>query len=195
MHVVLTPWDNEWNRIFDFSIRTLTNMTNFSSPDKFLQHPSWHFPTPSVLWLDCIKNIQSHQIFHSLFESWASPHDIPCVWDILACMGAKLVQSCLTVCNPMDCSPPGSSVHVILQARILERVAISSSRESSLPRDPTNVSYVSCTGRKILYHECQLVSPWDMPEWKCKLLSGVQLFVTPWTIRSVEFSRPEYWSG
>ena len=37
---------------------------------------------------------------------------------------AKLLQSCLTVCNPMDCSPPGSSVHGILQARILEWVAI-----------------------------------------------------------------------
>ena len=44
---------------------------------------------------------------------------------------AKLPQSCLILCNPMDCSQPGSSVHGILQARILERVAISSSRLSS----------------------------------------------------------------
>ena len=44
---------------------------------------------------------------------------------------AKLPQSCLILCNPMDCSQPGSSVHGILQARILERVAISSSRGSS----------------------------------------------------------------
>ena len=36
----------------------------------------------------------------------------------------KVAQSCLTLCDPMDCSPPGSSVHGILQARILERVAI-----------------------------------------------------------------------
>ena len=40
-----------------------------------------------------------------------------------ACMHATLRQSCLTLCNPMDCSPPGSSVHGILQARILEWVA------------------------------------------------------------------------
>ena len=40
-------------------------------------------------------------------------------------------QSCLTLCNPMDCSPPGSSVHEILQARILEWLAISSSRGPS----------------------------------------------------------------
>ena len=45
-----------------------------------------------------------------------------------ACLFA---QSCPTLCNPMDCSPPGSSVHGILQARILEWVAISSSRRSS----------------------------------------------------------------
>ena len=48
---------------------------------------------------------------------------------------AKLPQSCLTVCDPMDCSPLGSSVHGILQARILEWVAIPSSRGSSQPRD------------------------------------------------------------
>ena len=41
---------------------------------------------------------------------------------------AKLLQSCLTLCNPMDCSPPGSSVHGILQARILEQIATASSR-------------------------------------------------------------------
>ena len=43
-------------------------------------------------------------------------------------------QSCPTLCNPMDCSPLGSSIHGILQARILEWVAISFSRESSQPR-------------------------------------------------------------
>ena len=39
-------------------------------------------------------------------------------------MHAKLLQSCLTLCDPMDCSPPGSSVHGILQTRILEWVAM-----------------------------------------------------------------------
>ena len=43
----------------------------------------------------------------------------------------KLLESCSTLCNPMECSPPGSSVHGILQARMLELVAISSSRGSS----------------------------------------------------------------
>ena len=48
-----------------------------------------------------------------------------------------VAQSCLTLCDPMDCSPPGSSVHGILQARILEWVAIPFSRSSSWPRDWT----------------------------------------------------------
>ena len=48
----------------------------------------------------------------------------------------------------MDCSPPGSSVHGILQARILEWIAMSSSRESSQPRDGTHVSYIFCFGRQ-----------------------------------------------
>ena len=46
-----------------------------------------------------------------------------------------VIQLCLTLCDPMDCSPSSSSVHGTLQARILEWVAISSSRGSSQPRD------------------------------------------------------------
>ena len=56
---------------------------------------------------------------------------------------SEVTQSCLTLCNPMDCSPPGSSVHGILQARILEWVAISFSRGSSQPRDRTQVSRIA----------------------------------------------------
>ena len=58
---------------------------------------------------------------------------------------AQLLQSCLILCDPMDCSPPGPSVHVILQARILQWVATPSSRGFSHPRDRTQVSCVSCT--------------------------------------------------
>ena len=72
------------------------------------------------------------------------------------CMHAKLLQSCPTLCDPMDCSPPGSSVHEIVQARILEWVAIPSSRGSSQSRDQIHVSYVSCIGRQVLYHQCYL---------------------------------------
>ena len=73
------------------------------------------------------------------------------------------VLSCFSrvrLCDFMDCSPPGSSVLGVLQATILERVAAPSSRGSSWPRDWTQVSYISCTGRQILYHKCHLGSPW-----------------------------------
>ena len=63
---------------------------------------------------------------------------------------------CSTLCNPMDCSLPVSSVYGIFQARILECAAMPSSRGSSRPRDQTHVSYVSCIGRGVLYHSCQL---------------------------------------
>ena len=60
-----------------------------------------------------------------------------------------VTRSCLTLCHPMDCSLPDSSVHAISQVRILEWVAILSSRESSWPRIQT---HISCINRKIVYH-------------------------------------------
>ena len=63
-----------------------------------------------------------------------------------------VAQLCPTVYNPMDCSPPGSSVHGIFRARILEWVAVFFSRESSQPRDGTRISCVSSIGKQILYH-------------------------------------------
>ena len=64
-----------------------------------------------------------------------------------------VAQSCPTLCNPMNCSLPGSSVHGILQARILEWVAIPFSKGSSQPRDWTCVSYIGrCIDRCILDH-------------------------------------------
>ena len=67
---------------------------------------------------------------------------------LLICLFLFLVTKLyLTLCDPVDCSPPGSSAHGILQARILEWVAMPSSRGSSKPRDLSHVSYVSCNGR------------------------------------------------
>ena len=65
----------------------------------------------------------------------------------LECMHAKSLQPCSAFCDPMDCSPPGSSIHGISQARILEWVAVSFSRGSSHPRDRTSISYISCISR------------------------------------------------
>ena len=61
------------------------------------------------------------------------------------------VLYCVQLCNPMDCSMPGSSVHGISQARIPELVAMPFSRGSSRPRVQT---HISCIGRRILYQSC-----------------------------------------
>ena len=60
-----------------------------------------------------------------------------------------VTQSCPTLCNPMYCYPPCSSLHVIFQTRTLEQAAIFFSRGSSQPSDQT---HASCIGRQILYH-------------------------------------------
>ena len=64
-------------------------------------------------------------------------------WSDLAA-AAAVPQSCTTLGDRMDCSPPGSSVHVILQASILEWIAMPSSRGSSWPRGGTHISCISC---------------------------------------------------
>ena len=63
----------------------------------------------------------------------------------MAC-ACSVTQSCLTLCDSMDCNPPRSSVHGIFQARMPEWVAITFSRGSSRPRDRTQVSCVSWIG-------------------------------------------------
>ena len=80
--------------------------------------------------------------------SWAWPQGLIWVQSWAGkCIRLKNVivlvtQSCLTLFDSMDCSPPGSSVHGILQARVLEWVAMPSSRVSSWPRDQTPVSHI-----------------------------------------------------
>ena len=98
----------------------------------------------------------------------------------LWCVHAKLLQLCLTLYDPMDCSPPGSSVHGVLQARILEWVAVSLSGGSSRPRDQTHVSYVSCIDRRVLYHQCHLGS--------LSLMKGPQKFYQT-KLRQCQFRR------
>ena len=89
--------------------------------------------------------------FHAK-SSGTLPHASKLAEGLASSEFSVLTQSCLTLCDPMDCSPPVSSVHGIFRARNLERVAISNSRGSSGPRDQTHVSCVSCTGGSILYH-------------------------------------------
>ena len=73
---------------------------------------------------------------HSFF-SFSAIHHLSFLY-LHACMCAELFQLCPTICDSMDCSPPGCSVHGILQARILEWVAMPSSRGSSYPMNQTH---------------------------------------------------------
>ena len=77
---------------------------------------------------------------------------------------AKLLQSCPTLCDPMGRSLPGSSVHGILHARILEWIAMSSSWGSSQTRNRTRVFLVSCIGSWVLYHK-RCVDWMETPYW------------------------------
>ena len=81
-----------------------------------------------------------------------------------------IAQLCPTLCDTMDCSQPGSSVHGILQARILESVAISSSRGFSWSKDKT---WVSCIGRWILHH-------WATKDCFLKIKSFWFIFYLSW---------------
>ena len=107
-----------------------------------------------------------------LFEKKAT------VWLMVSssCMCAcSLVQSCLTLCNPMNYSPPGSSGHRILQARILEWVATSFSKGSSWFRDWTCVCCISSIGRQIL---SLLTEPLGKPSFA--LVIGIFFFFWKW---------------
>ena len=107
---------------------------------------------------------------------WRGPggQDVILFFFNLVKMWSEVAQSYPTLCYPMDCSPPGSSVHGVFQARILEWVAISFSRGSSQPRNRTQVSRIAgrcfhlwatiyvfifgCAGSLLL---CQLFSSCD----------------------------------
>ena len=95
----------------------------------------------------------------------------PSLFELACCVKVK---SCLTLCDPVECSLPGSSVHGILQARILEWVAISFSRGSSRPRDSTWVSHIA--GRRfnlwatreapfLLYRSLLIIEVYWNTEW------------------------------
>ena len=105
-----------------------------------------HQPVPAILnkALISLNNLQKTDHVspgpHLGKQKVGSPMYSKSLLNTLSEWVSEVAQSCPTLCDPVDCSPPGSSVHGILQARILEWVAISFSRGSSHPRDRTHVS-------------------------------------------------------
>ena len=122
-------------------------------------------------------------------------------WFPLVVVIVFVAQSCLTLCDPMDCGPLVSSVHGILQAKILEWIAIAFSRGSFDPGIEPGSPPLQADSYHLSYRE---EDPLGFPlkkKWsEVKSLSHVRLFATPWTIAcqaspSMGFSRQEYWSG
>ena len=117
-------------------------------------HPSWNLQTftKGLPWQDLSSLMGIKVNYMSLSLREHSPTEtITSLQAITRYCHCPIVcaRSCPILYDPMDCSPPGSSLHGISWARILEWVSISSSRVSSWPRDQTRVS---CIGRKILHH-------------------------------------------
>ena len=108
---------------------------------------TWLSRLASLCWGERTDILSAGKVFsHSLTHSSSHLFIFPTIHPLLKhlCVCKCLVpQSYPTLCDPMDCSPPGSSVHEILQARILAWVAIPFSRGSSRPRDWTQVSCIA----------------------------------------------------
>ena len=105
-----------------------------------LLHP-WNFPSKST-------RVGCHFLLQGIFPTQGSNPGLPHWRQTLYCLSHQgspmlVAQLCPSLCDAVDCSPPGSSVHGFLQARILEWVAISFSRGSSQPRDQTKGSRVA----------------------------------------------------
>ena len=109
----------------------------------------------------------------SMLAPWKESYDKPSVHCMLS------FQTRPTLCNPMDCSPPGSIVHGLTQARILQWISMPSSRGSSQTRDQTSISSVSCFVKQVLFflregngnplqHSC-LEDPMDKGAWQAKV--------------------------
>ena len=142
------------------------------------------------------------------FDNWLEFQNSPFLLKLIVCVScsaaaAKSLQSCPTLCDPIDGSPPGSAVPGILQARTLEWVAISFSNAWKWKVKVKSLSRVRL-----------LATPWTaafqapppmgfsrQEYWsRVPLLSCVQLFATPWGVArqaplSMGFSRQDYWSG
>ena len=96
-----------------------------------------------------------------------------------SCMCAKLIQSCLSLWDAIDCSPPGSSAHGILQARILKWVAMPSFRGSSKPRDQTGISSFPALHFQIPWEGQSIYSAEQLgrnicADWASKVALGVK---------------------
>ena len=148
---------NPWPpiRLQDFVVSEMESLFCFTSNTKILNIYLCLYPTSQNIQAMLLRKITGPALATKFLsvppKENLIDHQCVCVWVcvcVCVCVYAwarmLVTQLCLTLCDPMDCSPPGSSVQGILPARTLERVAISFSRGSSWPRDRTQISCIAC---------------------------------------------------
>ena len=107
----------------------------------FLQHIAMYVIHRYKTTTRCVAQVKLRFQFKQLIAYFLK--EFLNIFSIILCMCAELLQSCLTLCDPMDCGLPGSSVHEIAQARILEWVPCPPSGNLPLPRGWTHISSIS----------------------------------------------------
>ena len=149
--------------------------------ETFTASSNWKFSLS--FWVPSIDFCEHHSLgisqtlwcIVSVVFAWECFHHWSEIQSCLKVSESEVTQSCPTLCYPMDCSLPGSSVHGIFQARVLEWVAISFSRGSSWPRDWTRVpciqgeDYTMVLSWRSVF---QRYGIWDMDENNVRVMHG-----------------------
>ena len=128
------------------ALNSMTSLTPMISCLITLQSPTL-IPSNSILSLSVDTSLDSLFLASSYLNTSS----------LFRC--AKSLQSCPVLCNPMDCSPPGSSGHGFSRQEYWSRLSFPPPGHLPDLRDRTCVSYVSCNGRQVLYHQHYLRSP------------------------------------
>ena len=151
-HVYLEPTNHNYYYYFinnkELGDGKLSNFVSFTDSKVF------YF----ALFFDSLMKMYFTFIHDTVMQDIVSILKLSMKCDLCACINDQL---CSILCDPIDCSPPGSSIHGILQAGILEWVPSSYSKRCSQPRDWTHVSCISCISRQILYH----CTTWETKMW------------------------------
>ena len=158
-----TCWKRKKNTFYFVKNLKVTDMKNYA--DSFLEAFSAltehkedsHFERPLGRCTSLSEHLSASgkkdYESHSLLQT-QSLQKLVCFNEIyFHCVHAcSVAQACSVLCDPIDCSPPGSSVHGIPQARILQWIAMPFSWGSCQPRDGACISCISCIDRRVLYH-------------------------------------------
>ena len=119
-----------------------------------------------LLYLNLYKHCNIYSYIVPYILNYSTIYSVLAMYHVtisdMSAAACSVTQSCQTLCDPMHCSPPGSPVHEIFPARILEWVVISYSRGSSWPRDRTRIYCVSCSDRQIIYHWATWEAPYQV---------------------------------